>query len=167
MCLFSQDEIEPDDRSCKMKSGGNNLIVRLSDLNPAHDYKLKIHPTGKQTDDGSYAFSIIQTTQLSETILSAGVWTDDSGKFLSKVYIGYFPSSSKLVSLFMETEDKEVFGLYHLVSLEKYPDIKGDKIGPLKSGQFSSFMNEEIIAAHCDPKTTTIVALYKPVRPET
>lgn len=160
MCLYPADNTEPEDKFCAMKSGNNNLLFPISQLKPqtSKTYKLRIHPFGDMVPDGNYTFSIIQTTQLSETILSSGIWTTDSGVFLNKVYTAYFPSTAKLLSFFYECKVGQVSGSYSFFPLEDFFSNKIQKTGDLIGKRMSVFLTEDDIALKCNSKKSNVVS---------
>jgi hypothetical protein len=168
MCMYPEDQKEPKDKDCPYGTGSNNLLIPLAEMrrNESQIFKLRVHPVGKMIEDGNYTFNLIQTTQLSETILPSGIWITEVGKFVAQVYTAYFSSSTKLISFFIESQRGTITGTYKLFSLEDFPGQKVKKFGDIDSGLYSNFITEEIIASRCDSKKTSIVSQDYLVRPQ-
>jgi hypothetical protein len=161
MCLYPSDQTEPQNpKECWMNNRGDMMIPIKDILAKEKGCTVRISTIGNlQNSSVQYVFNILLTTQLSETIISSGVWNTQLGKFVHKKYTGYFNASAETVSLFIQSKFKRVSGNVWLIPLENFDINRLPGRAVQYNGQQSVItFPKSTIQQFCDPAKHTVVS---------
>lgn len=168
MCLYPSDHTEPQTfKDCWINNRGDMMVPIKDILAKVKGCTVRVSPLkdDPQIPNLKYSFSILLTTQLSETILSSGVWDIQIGKFVHKKYTGYFNSSAESVSLFIQSKFKKVAGNIWLIPLENFNiDRLPNKTANYNNQLIAFTFDKATIQRECDPtKCSVVIDILKSV----
>lgn len=167
MCLNpvnKSDEADPPISNCKYSVLGKKLTVTLKTLaSLGTSFKLRIAPQDL-TDDESFIFSIMMTTQKTRTVLTNGIWHSEYGKFSDRMFEYYFSSQALLGSLFIQTMLIDFNATVFLIPFEDLSLTTAAPVASLTGKNEVFTMDQDMINAHCNSSARKMVVSRHPVR---